>query len=656
MHPAIKVSLQCGLLLLLAVPLHAANGVPDWVKQAAAQTLPAYPSDTRAVVLLEETTLTVQPEGKSIEHVRRVVKILRPGGRSYGEIAVWFNRDSRLSYLHVWSIGPDGHEYAMKDNEIIERSWQGGGVLYDDARAKTADAPARDVNAVIAYEYEQRVPFYESEDSFDLQESIPKLKQSYILRLPPGWQYKTAWHRHAPIQPTETGNQLEWDAAEMPALDLHDVPAAPSTKGLYARGIISYSGGGGPRSSGDWQSIGAYIQRLDQDRAAPSPELAAKAQELVAGKTDFADKVQAIGEFVQQQIRYVAIEIGIGGAQPHPAADIFHSRYGDCKDKATLLAAMLGSVGIHATWVYVDTERGFILPDAPSFRGNHAIAAIQLPDGYESPRLHSIVKARSGKRFLIFDPTWEYTPFGVLESNLQGSYGILADGSDSQLIEFPVLAPELNSVARSAHLKLADDGSLSGQVTVRRSGDIAAHWRRLCHEENERDQRQEIERMLNRDLGPLTLGKTTAENANTLTREFVQQYDVTVPQYGRTQGSLLMVRPRILGSDSMELDGKIRIYPVDLGATRIVKDEFDVELPPNFAIDELPDPVSVDMGFAAYQSRTEMHGSTLHYVRRYTVRQVEVPADKYAALRQLIGQIERDEHAQAVFTRKAGSM
>ena len=656
MQRGTKHWLQLCLLSALAHPLHAATSVPDWVKQAAAQTLPTYPADTKAVVLLEETTLNVQPEGRSVEHVRRVVKILRPGGRHYGEIAVWFNRDSKVDYLHVWSIGPDGHEYAMKDNEIVERSWQGGGILYDDARAKTADAPARDVNAVVAYEYEQKVPFYESEDSFDLQEAIPKLKQSYILRLPPGWQYKTAWHRHAPVQPTETGNQLEWDVADVPALDLHDVPAAPSFKGLYARGIISYSGGGGPRSSGDWQSIGAYIQRLDQDRAAPSPELAAKAQELVAGKTDFADKVQAIGEFVQQQIRYVAIEIGIGGAQPHPAADIFHSRYGDCKDKATLLAAMLGSVGIHSTWVYVDTNRGYLQPDAPSFSGNHAIAAIQLPEGYVSPRLHSVVTTKSGKRFLIFDPTWEYTPFGVLESNLQGSYGILADGNDSQLIEFPVLDPELNAVTRSAQFKLAEDGSLTGEVTVRRSGDIAAHWRRLCHEESEKDQRQEIERMLNRDLGPFTLGKTSAENASTLTREFVQQYEVTVPQYGRSQGLLMMVRPRVLGSDSMDLDRKIRIYPVELGETRIVKDEFDLELPPGYTMDEMPEPVSVDMGFAAYQSRTEMHGSMLHYARQYTVRQVEVPADKYGAVQQLIGQIEQDEHSQAVFIKKAGSL
>ena len=547
-----------------------------------------------------------------------------------------------------------GHEYAMKDSEITEIGVGSGGILYEDYRAKLAEPPARDVNGVIGYEYEQKVPFYESEDSFDIQESIPKLDQIYVLELPAGWQYKTSWHRHEPIHPTETQNALQWEVKDEPALDMRDVLVAPSGKGLRARGVISYFPSDRPRTSGDWTAIGANIENLNQDRAKPSPELTAKAQELVAGKTDFADKVQAIGEFVQQQIRYVAIEIGIGGIQPHNAADIFHYRYGDCKDKATLLAAMLGSVGIHSTWVYVDTERGYITPDAPSFSGNHAIAAIQLPNGYQSSKLHSVVTAKSGKRFLIFDPTWEYTPFGVLESNLQGSYGILVDGADSQLIEFPVLDPTLNSVERSAHFKLSADGSLTGDVTVRRDGDIAAGWRELYHEASAKDQRQAMERSLGSDLGEFTLGPTSVENTNALTKEFVQRYGLTVPQYARTQGPLMLVRPRVLGSDSLELDRKIRTYPVELGETRTVTDDFDVELPAGYAVDEIPDPVSVDMGFAMYKSRTEVHGDTLHYSRQYTVRQVEVPADSYHAVQEMIGEIERDERSQAVFKKKDG--
>jgi hypothetical protein len=626
--------------------------VPDWVKQAAAETLPTYPSDTPAVVLVEETTLTVQPDGHAVQRVRRVVRILRQQGRIYGEVAVPFRPETKVNYLHVWSIGPDGHEYALKDNEIGEVGTESWGILYQDQRMKVAAAAARDPKAVIAYEYEQRVAPYMFEDTWEIQESIPKHRERYTLQLPQGWESKISWHQHAPVEPSSSGGQLQWELHDVPALDLTDVPAAPAPQVLEARAVISYFGGGNARTSGDWRAIGAWYQQLAQDRAKASPELAAKAQELVAGKTDFADTAQAIGEFVQQHIRYVAIEIGIGGYQPHAAADIFHSRSGDCKDKATLLAAMLSSVGIRSTWVLVDSERGFVTPEVPSVDGNHAIAAIELPSGYQSDRLHSVVTAKSGKRFLIFDPTWEFTPFGSLEWNLQGGYGILVDGADSQLIRLPKLAPELNTVARTAHFTLESDGTLSGNVTERRSGDIASHRRSLYQLHSEKDQRQEMQKILGPDLGSFTLGTATAENAALLTKDFVQQYAINVPLYARHSGPLLLVRPRVLGTDSMRLDRKIRLYPIELGATRTVKDEFDVDLPAGYVVDELPEPVKLDVGFAAYQSRTEMRGNTLHYAREYVVRELELDPTRYQALQNLIGEIEQDERSQAVLKKK----
>ena len=65
------------------------------------------------------------------------------------------------------------------------------------------------------------------------------------------------------------------------------------------------------------------------------------------------------------------------------------------------------------------------------------VLAIEVPAGYSSPKLRSVVTASSGRRYLIFDPTWEETAFGQLEHNLQGGYGVLMEGSASQVIELP---------------------------------------------------------------------------------------------------------------------------------------------------------------------------------------------------------------------------
>ena len=132
------------VLLCLALPAFASkpDSVPDWVRTAAQQKHPDYSPETNAVVLLEDTTYTVAPDGTAVEHYRRVTKILRPQGREEGIVAVPFDKDTKILSMHVWSIGPDGHEYAMKDNEMAEYGYPGQGSLFEDIKIRAANLPA----------------------------------------------------------------------------------------------------------------------------------------------------------------------------------------------------------------------------------------------------------------------------------------------------------------------------------------------------------------------------------------------------------------------------------------------------------------------------------------------------------------------------------
>lgn len=164
---------------------HASNSAPDWVKAAAQQTIPELPESTKAVVLLDETTYTVDQKGQAVEHVRRVTKILRPQGREYGEPMVYFDKDSKVLSMHVWSIDPGGKEYALKDNEIIDFGVPGGnGELYNDERFRVAEPPGRDPGGIVAIEYERRERPYLAEAIWDFQTEVPHLTQSFTLRTP----------------------------------------------------------------------------------------------------------------------------------------------------------------------------------------------------------------------------------------------------------------------------------------------------------------------------------------------------------------------------------------------------------------------------------------------------------------------------------------
>ena len=192
-----------------------------------------------------------------------------------------------------------------------------------------------------------------------------------------------------------------------------------------------------------------------------------KVAQLTAGAPTTLDKIRALTEFMQRQIRYVAIEIGIGGMQPHPASTVFQYKYGDCKDKATLLITMLHEIGVQSYYVVAQAERGIVRPDFPSPSSfNHMIVAIRLPDDVKSETLYAVFKHPTLGPLLIFDPTDEYTPLGYIPSYEQENYGLLITPQGGELIALPLLPSTTNRLIRTGKLSLSEIGRASCRERV----------------------------------------------------------------------------------------------------------------------------------------------------------------------------------------------
>ncbi len=654
--------LAASLALALAPrPAHAGTPQPpDWVLTAAHASTPDYPKTTMAVVLDDEETLTVQPDGKATLLKRRVIKILRPQGRGFATVVVPIDRDRKLRSLHVWGIAADGHPYTLRDNEIAEVGDNEYGMLYVDLHAKVARAPAADPGAVVAYEYERTTRPYVQEYSWDFQDSIPTLHSVFELVLPPDWHYSVAVRNAVADRKDDTGvvtsqpapGHYRWQLDRVSGVDIEDVPMTPEFEAMAGRLVVRYSHDPQPTGDDRWTAIGNWYTTLASPSAQATPDLTAKAKELVAGQSDFTAKLQSIASYMQRNIRYVGIEIGIGGLQPHTADDVFRNRYGDCKDKATLLRAMLESVGIHSTWVLVDTRRGFVDPKIPSIDGNHAIAAIEIPAGYTNPVLQSVVTAKSGKRYLIFDPTNQWIPIGQIPPYEQGGYGILSEGGQSQLIALPVMAPASDRIEHTIHAQLDADGSLEARVVEQRFGYAAEKPRVTFTEGSQQQQRDYLEQRLRRDLNSISLEKVAADHSADLSSPLELDYTFHVANYARSAGDLLLVRPRILGSDAWSLPREERTWPIDLSAVQTRSDHIDLSLPPGYVVDELPDPVSLDTDFASYHSAVTADATALHYTRDYTVKQLQLDASRYDDLRKFSERIAYDEAASAVLKKK----
>jgi len=635
----------CLTLLLIAPAFGGGVNIPDWMRHAASQTLPTYPADTNAVVLLDDTTYTVNgPGGDVTEHYRRVLKILRPAGREDAYLGVGFRKDEKLNFVHGWSIDSSGHEFEVKEKEFAESS-EFNESLYDDVRLRVAPAPAADPGTIVGLEYDVQRHVFVDELHWSIQEDIPVHQSVLTIQLPSGYEYKDFWSNTEAVKAASVGaNRWQWIKTDLSAIEKEE--HRPALRALAARMQVNYFGGGS-RTEG-WNALGQWYNGLTADRRVATPEITSKVSEITAGKAGFDGKVRAIANFMQSEIRYVSVDIGIGGFQPHPAAEVFRYRYGDCKDKVTLMSTMLHEAGVASDYVIIHTVRGIARQDVPSSLFNHAILAIELPSTADTSNYRSIIAAKSGQKLLLFDPTNSYVPLGEIPAYLQDHYALLVTPAGGEVIHTPVIDPDVNHLVRRGTFTLSPEGGISGNVIETRTGDDASDWRDLFHSSNELERTKSIENVVARSLSTGKVQNIKLEALDKRNAELVTRYDVSGDRYAQMTGPLMLVRPRVIGRMVFGLEKKERKYAIEMHSTFRNDDEYTIEIPAGYVIDDMPEPVKVESSFASYQSQIEKQGSKIVYKRTYINRALEIPTDKIAEFRAFQNQIAGDENAVVV--------
>lgn len=648
-------ALLLGIVVCIWVgsPRAVAGDAPQWMHALVGTQLPAYDEKTDAVLLYSQTDVTVISTDKIKTQVREAYKILRPNGREHGTVFVPFNPQKKIKSLHGWCIPAQGKDYEVKDKDAMDRSLSGGGELVDDVKFRVLQIPAPEPGSIVGYEYEvEEQPFF-LQDMWYFQEPDPVRESHYSLQLPAGWEFKVSWLNHAEVKATEAGNnQWRWAVSDLKGIRTE--PDMPPVRGVEGQMVVTFFPPGGHAANGfaAWDDMGKWYGNLVNGRFEASPAIKDKVAALTAGKNSALQKMQALGEFVQHDIRYVAIELGIGGWQPHPAPDVFSHRYGDCKDKATLMRAMLRELGIESYHVVINTQRGSITLDTPAHHGfNHAILAIKVPDGLNDPALIATLPHPKLGKILFFDPTDELTPFGQIRGPLQANYALLVTPSGGELIALPQQPSAMNSIQRSGKLTLEPTGVLKGDVKEVRLGDRASmeRWRQRSVTKDI-DRVKPIESLLAGSLSSFRITHASVVNLEHTDMPFGFEYSFESQNYAKNAGDLLLVRPRVLGNKSSGLleTKEPRNFPIEFEGPSKDTDSFEITIPPGYVVDDVPPPVDADYGFASYHSKTEVKGNVIGYTRTLEVKELSVPVARAEELKKFYRVIASDERNTVV--------
>lgn len=640
-------------MLSLALPA-LADEAPSWLRELATASVPAYEKNVAAAVLLNETSVAVEDSGRMVTTTRSAIRILTREGRARAVAEVFYRTDGgKVKNLDAWMVSPSGAVKKFGKNETTDLAFVNEDI-YNELRMRVIDASDRaDPGATFGFEGQTEERSVFTQFDWPFQDKLPVKLARFELTLPPAWRAESITFNHAPVQPQISGSTSAWQLRDLAPIETEE--AAPEISSLAPRLAVSFfppAGAKTPaRSFSSWTDVSKWLSELNDSQAVPSAALEAKAKELVSNKSTEFERIEAIGRYVQG-VRYVSIQMGAsrgGGLKPHPAAEVFAKGYGDCKDKANLMRAMLRSVGVEAWPVAIySSDRMYVHAEWPSPEPfDHAIIAIRVSDQVQG---RAVAAYAPLGRLLFFDPTDEY-PLGWLPEPELGSQALIIAGENGGLVRMPLPDPAGRRIERHSQVALSADGGITVRVHERNLGSAAVMNRSILSRTGMPEYQKWMERRIASTATSATISKLEPKEPGPA--EFTLDFGFSAPHYAQLmQGRLLVFKPALLAHDGWpNLNDTSRKTPIVLEA-RSFTDSIEVQVPEGFIVDELPPSVRAETSFASWEASVSVTEEKLIFTRKLQLETSIIPAEEYRQVRDFFNRVAESEQEPVVLIRR----
>ncbi len=584
-----------------------------------------YPQFDR-VCLLDQHYVVVTENGAVKEMVRRVTKVLRESGVAEASVEGIFYDSSRqkVDIKHARVIQPSGE---ISANPVIEdgrynTGYDQGGI-YGAAQIKSIKLNNVKEGSIVDIMYtiedtDANIYHDEFSDICYTGDIEPTLKFIYTVQVPTKMQAKYYVYnttQKAEYRDLENGQvEIKLELENIPGVEVE--PLMPPVVEIKPFIVVSTFKG--------WQDLARWADGLFAPAIILPDDIVAKVEALVAGAKTREEKIAAIYNYVTKNIRYVSISYGRFGYAPHKAERTYRSGYGDCKDTAVLLSAMLRAVGIEAYPTLIRTRDNGKLPEklaSPEFF-NHSIAYV--PATKDSPKHYWL------------DGTTDFFLLGMIPAMDRGTESlIIKDGGG--LVEVDKLEPGQEMQTSEFNLNLKHDGS--GRV----SGREIYHGRSWANMKQVFEKPEAFFNMLrgffNQRFAEIKIEKLDYKLEDNKSVGWFE-YAISSQKIAQTDGNSLKLLPWVF---PLNIEGiavlKERKYDLVVGSPQIFEVVANIELEDGLEpMAELPD-VDEEIEAIAYKRSFTRTATGIKVVTKIILKKSLVKQESYAEFRDFINMI-----------------
>lgn len=596
--------------------------------------------DANSIVRNSELTFNVLGPGEAIETKRTVVTLLNDKS-PYDLLFAMYDNSKKIKSASAAvydAFGKRIEKFKLSDFEDV--SAISSFSIYDDDRVKYLEIGYSKYPFTVVFEFERVYKDIFDYPDWHVQQfsSVSVQQSSYTIEVPTGLDVRYKVENFEPEFKESKGNR---DVYEWSISNLHPIKKEPYSPHIAEVNPILYvaptlfeiEGYSGDMSS--WASFGDFQYLINKDRDALSAELKAEISKLISEADTDEEKVRILYRYLQDNTRYVSVQLGIGGWQTFDAQYVETNKYGDCKALTNFMKSMLREVGIesYAALIYAGSNPPPISDEFSQPMFNHVVLYVPEKDSDNGNWLEC---------------TSSENPAFYLGYSNENRQALLVTPDGGKLIDTPVSQAMDNYLETSASVIINEDGGAGVDVKSlfngRQQESLRTRWAKAKKEEQE----EWLHDYLDLPSFETDVFTIVADDDQPIVDV---SYSIDVKKYGSKSGKRLFIKPNMLNRFSNVPDAvEERINPIVNKYAFIDRDSISFMLPQGFRPESVPtEDFELDTEFGTYTLKTTIEGNKMIYIRTMELKPFHLPADRYEDMRNFYKKVKKMDNSKVVF-------
>ena len=599
--------------------------------------------DTRVVTRLNEITFEMKSPGKATVHTHFVYTILNETGKNFGGYVADYDKFKSLNDLTGTLYDAAGKEIKhVKKKDFADESGSGDETLMTDTRYKVYNFDYGIYPYTVEFEEDYDLDGIRGIPDFDPQQGpgISVQTSRYTLIAPADYtvRYKAFNYNNPPVAGDKSGKKTyTWEIKNLTRVDKEVL--APAWYDLVPNVKMApsdFEAEGYKGSMASWQDFGKFINTLLLGKGTLPDAVKQKVHELTDNLKDPRQKVKALYAYMQQNTRYISIQMGIGGWQPFDANYVYTKKYGDCKALSNFMVALLNEAGIKANYVLIRAgeDAAPMLEDFPCSQFNHATVCVPMQ-----------------KDTMWLECTNQTLPAGYIGSFTGNRKALMIDENGGHVIATKNYAAKDNGEVTHVTGQVDANGKLNADIVTRYTG---VYYYETHAESTELSKEQQLN-YLKEGINLATydvpgFSYDDHKDENPYIDEHVQ---VVADGCAAVTGKRIFFTPNFLSQNGTRLQPNDKrkfdiVYKNDF--TQV--DTLQFQMPAGYSVEAMPKDISLSNNFGNYEIHFKVDADKVFVNRKYVRNANRYPASQFNDLVKFYDDMYKADRGKIVFVKK----